>query len=43
MQLPSSERLSIAQEHTFLNFESRLLYREALKGIITESIRLRKG
>jgi len=33
---------SIPQEHTFLNFESRILYREALKGILTESIRTRK-
>lgn len=33
---------SIPQEHTFHNFESRILYREALKGILTESIRTRK-
>lgn len=33
---------SIPQEHTFHNFESRTLYREALKGILTESIRTRK-
>lgn len=33
---------SIPHEHTFLNFESRVLYREALKGILTESIRLKK-
>lgn len=33
---------SIPQEHTFHKFESRILYREALKGILTESIRTRK-
>lgn len=33
---------SIPQKHTFHNFESRILYREALKGILTESIRIRK-
>ena len=33
---------SIPVEYTYQNFHPRLLYREALKGILTESIRTRK-
>ena len=35
--------LSIPAEHTFKDMSPRLLYREALKGILTEQIRVRKG
>jgi asparagine synthase (glutamine-hydrolysing) len=34
---------SIPIEFTYQNFESRLLYREAMKGILTEKIRIRKN
>lgn len=33
---------SIPVKFTYQNFESRLLYREAMKGILTEKIRIRK-
>nr|WP_319997123.1 asparagine synthase-related protein [uncultured Draconibacterium sp.] len=33
---------SIPVEYTYKNFHSRLLYREAMKGILTEKIRIRK-
>ena len=32
---------SIPVKHTYKNFETRLLYREAMKGILTEKIRKR--
>ena len=34
---------SIPVEYTYKNFHPRLLYREAMKGILTEKIRIRKG
>lgn len=34
---------SIPVAYTYLNMQSRLLFREALKGILTEKVRIRKG
>ena len=33
---------SIPEEYTYKDFQARLLYREAMKGILTEKIRIRK-